>query len=91
MSDQVEKLRSTLRELHDELNSIDLSDHQAQQLLKTAMSEIEVALHSDDHDTLRGDSLLNRVRESARLFEESHPTLTQILGNIADALSRLGI
>jgi hypothetical protein len=46
----------------------------------------ESELESDEHESLR-----ERFDEAARQFEESHPTLTAVVGRVADSLANLGI
>jgi hypothetical protein len=36
-------------------------------------------------------SLLERLNEATQHFKESHPTLTAMVGRVADSLSNLGI
>jgi hypothetical protein len=36
-------------------------------------------------------SLVERLRESARHFEEEHPNLSGLVGSVIDALGRMGI
>ena len=91
MSEQVDKLRATVTELQEELRNLDTKDAQARVLLESALDEISSALHANESGSLTQGSLLDRLRESAQHFEESHPALTRAVGNVADALSRLGI
>lgn len=37
------------------------------------------------------ESLIEQLGQSARHFEESHPTLSGIIGSLIDALGRMGI
>ena len=46
---------------------------------------------SPDAAAVDDESLVGRLGEAARHFEESHPTLSGILGSMIDALGRMGI
>jgi hypothetical protein len=37
------------------------------------------------------ESIVERLREAVRTFETTHPTLTDAIGRLADALSGMGI
>ncbi|MCH8922991.1 MAG: DUF4404 family protein [Planctomycetes bacterium] len=91
MSDSLEKLRATLADLHDELESVELLDEQTSGLLKGAVDDINASLEQQDAAALRDESLGTRLSEAARGFEESHPALAHLVGNILDALAGIGI
>ena len=91
MSEQLEKLQATLAELKEELQSLEALDSEARQLLQSSLHEIEEALHQNDGEGLEHESLLERLRESAQQFEESHPALSRTLGGFIDTLSQMGI
>ena len=86
-----EKLRAAVEELHNELASVEDVDADMQQLLKDAMADIDKALQ--DQSAKRDDdgNLADRLSEAAQHFEDSHPTLTGIIGSVIDTLSRMGI
>ncbi len=94
MADQTEALRETLRQLHEQLVEADTVDPKVQTLLRNTLEEIHAMLErSRDEDAGASDhqSLTDRLSETAKHFEESHPTLAEAVGRVADALSRLGI
>ena len=95
MTDETEKLRTTLDELQAELSTIEQDDPEVRELLRTALSDIqqklaghppEDALTSED-----GQSISERLGGAASHYEDSHPNLSGILGGLIDALSRMGI
>ncbi|MGB6044014.1 MAG: DUF4404 family protein [Pirellulales bacterium] len=97
MTDEREKLNKTIQQLHTELASIENVDEEVQALLQSAVDEIQQAIQQPDPasppDTTADDSstISGRLSEAAQHFEESHPTLTGIIGSVIDSLSRMGI
>ena len=91
MSESLEKLRATLADLHVELESVDSLDDETSGLLKGAVADINASLERQDAEALCDESLGTRLTEAARGFEESHPTLSRLIGNILDALAGIGI
>ena len=86
-----EQLNERIQELLDELEKIEPADPAARDRLSHVLHDIrtmvaESELESDEHESLR-----DRFDEAARQFEESHPTLTAVLGRVADSLANLGI
>lgn len=84
------RLRETLEELHGELERSDSLDAESRALLEEVMGDIHEALERSGGDP-DNPSLIDRLREAAHQFEESHPTVTAAVGRVADALSNLGI
>ncbi len=91
MSENLDKLRATLSELKDELHSLDTLDVDTRQSLEGIMGEINGALHKSDEVDLEHHTIIQRLKDAADGFEESHPTLSGIVGNIIDALGQIGI
>jgi predicted nuclease with TOPRIM domain len=86
-----EQLGNRIQELLDELEKIEPADPAARDRLAHVLHDIrtmvaESELESDEHESLR-----ERFDEAARQFEESHPTLTAVVGRVADSLANLGI
>lgn len=87
-----EQLRHRIQELVEELEQSDAVDADARERLTGLLDEIQTALEgageaSDDGD----ETLVDRLNDVTRQFEESHPTLTAMVGRIAESLSNLGI
>ena len=91
MSEKVEQLKATLGELTDELHSIESLDAETRNLLEGTVEEIHTALSESDSAELEDRSIAERLKETAQSFEESHPTLSRIVGSIVDALGEIGI
>jgi len=87
-----EQLRTRIQELLDELESGERLDVEARDRLTNVLEEIRGAVDEDgDRGDDEGESLVDRLNEATRHFEESHPTLTAMVGRIAESLSNLGI
>lgn len=81
------ELRADLEKLRQELHEGADIDSESRELLAGLAREIEAAIDSDE----RGESLGDRLRVATERFEETHPSLTAIVGRIADMLSSVGI
>lgn len=94
-----EKIEELLRQLHDELAEAEDVDADLSEKLRGAAVEIQTALErqqpleeiADDQADDQPVGVIEQLREAAERFEDSHPTLTNTVGRIADALSQLGI
>jgi phosphoglycolate phosphatase-like HAD superfamily hydrolase len=89
MSEHHRKIQATVRELEDELHQLESVDDETRRLLKEALQEILAALEPEA--TLERESLMDRLRETAREFEGSHPTLSGIVMRLVDGLGQMGI
>ena len=80
-----------------ELASVEQLDDESRKLLETAATEIQDALHKDEPQAAvasAGDASqtwTDKLYDVASDFEESHPTLSRLVGNVASALAQLGI
>jgi hypothetical protein len=85
-------LHDLLQELHKELESTDAVDSENRALLAGLVADIrEVLGRSDTGEPGTEESLSERLLESARDFEDSHPRLVSAIGRVADALSKSGV
>ena len=86
------ELTRLLDELQAELDSNpDLSDAE-RAALEELRSRLGGVLDSGRPSAdYKGEGLSDPLRNYVDRFETSHPTLTMILGRIADALSKMGI
>jgi hypothetical protein len=91
MTDNLEKLRSTLGELKEELHSLGTIDDQTRQSLEDVVQDIHSSLHSSEGTDIENHSLIERLKEAAQGFEESHPTLSGIVARMIDGLGQIGI
>jgi len=72
--------------IHRQLSDSDHLDPDEVEKLRVTMREIQSALDQQEHH----DRLSDRISQSARKFEESHPVLTENLGRVADMLQQMG-
>ena len=86
------QLRERIQELLGELDQVEIDDSEARARLESVLADIRSAVDDSAAEERDGDeSLLERFNEAARHFEESHPTLTSLVGRVAESLSNLGI
>jgi hypothetical protein len=86
-----EKLQQLISRLHDELSSAGSVDQQSRELLQKLTEDIQHlagAAESPDEDRT---STTNQLEEVALKFETDHPKLSMALGELADALGKIGI
>lgn len=91
MPDRIENLRRTLRELDEELAQVEALDEESRQLLQSAAAEISEALAKGEREKIAPATWTGRLSHAATGFEQSHPTLSRIVGNVVNALAQLGI
>ena len=83
-------LRQLLERLHTELQGADTIDDRSRELLRSVVGDIEELLERK-HERVAPESIVERLREAVRDFEQTHPTLTDAIGRVADALAGIGI
>jgi chromosome segregation ATPase len=84
MSERLDKLRTSLAELQQELAAVDSLDDAAREQLADAASEI-------GKRTERTSQAENSLKDRLVDFEASHPQLAIIVGRLLDGLGQLGI
>ena len=91
MSDRLEKLRVTLRELEAELQALGTLDDDTREQLAAAAEEIATSLRRGKQKpagALKADeSLQGRLTD----FEAAHPQLAGVVTRLLDGLAQLGI
>ena len=80
-------LQDALEVIRQELADTEKLDAGEVTKLQGIMQEIHKALENRESDE---ESLSELVSHSARRFEESHPSLTENLGRVADILQQMG-
>jgi len=80
-----DRLHALLAELDRELKSTRALDGQSRQLLQQVLADIPTEGSGGD------GSLEARLRELVLRFEADHPRLSGAVGQVADALGKLGI
>lgn len=83
-----QSLDETLKDLHEQLESVDDLDEDQIEMLHTALSEIKTTL---DEKEVSSAGLAERLKEATQQFSGSHPVLTNTIGRVADLLSQMGI
>jgi hypothetical protein len=91
MSDRLEKLRTTLRELEAELQALGTLDDATREQLAAAAEEIAASLRRGKQSpaTVRKSdpSLQGRLAD----FEAAHPQLAGVVTRLLEGLAQLGI
>ena len=87
MSEQ--KLQQLLTELHTELGKADTLDPGARQLVEEIRDDL-ARLRLEDHAS-HAEGLTARLENASLRIESAHPRLALTLGEIVDALARIGI
>jgi hypothetical protein len=87
-----QQLHDRLEQLHGELQEIESVDERERQLLRTLMSDIKKLTEAaaSDHPDV-SDRLGEGLKEGIELFEASHPRATMLMGQVIDALAKMGI
>jgi hypothetical protein len=87
-----QEFREQLQRLHLQLQQVESVDEPDQLLLQHLKSDIQELLeHKEDYERQHYDSLSTRLRETIQKIEASHPNLSLSMGQIADALAKIGI
>jgi uncharacterized coiled-coil DUF342 family protein len=91
-----EELRARLDELHEQLEQLehaDKVDPEVRASLELLIADVRKVLdRSGEQDvTAEQESVLERLKDAAGQFEESHPVLFGTLGRLMDVLSQMGI
>jgi hypothetical protein len=88
------KLRSLLTELHRELGSAERLDEESRRLVEQVLADVDrleagpTAARSTGRNDAGADDAL---RDLVLKLEAEHPRLAATIGQLADALGRLGI
>ena len=86
-----QQLHNKLHELHGELQQIESVDESGQKLLQTLISDIKKLTAASESDDPAPDRLGEGLKEGIELFEASHPRATMLMGQVIDALAKMGI
>ncbi|HWO00195.1 MAG TPA: DUF4404 family protein [Blastocatellia bacterium] len=87
-----QQFHNTLDQLHVELQQIESVDQKERQTLQKLMSDIKRLLdegESNQHQVY--DRLGEGLREGIELLEASYPRATLLMGQVIDALAKIGI
>jgi uncharacterized protein YaaN involved in tellurite resistance len=84
-------LRQMLAQLHTELQRANTIDDRSRELLRSVLSDIEDLLERNQKRGTQPESIIEQLRQAVRAFETTHPTLTNAINGVADALAKMGI
>ncbi|MCA9101115.1 MAG: DUF4404 family protein [Pirellulales bacterium] len=93
MTDHDEELKATIQRLHALLAGVEDVDPQARLMLSETLGEIHEKLGTSGGDAAaeQQESLIERLTEAAKHFDDEHPTLAGMIGSVIDTLGRMGI
>lgn len=87
-----QEFREQLERLHSQLQHLGSADESEQLLLHQLKTDIQSLLdQKEDYEKRHYDSLSKRLREAIEKFEASHPNVSLLMGQFADALAKIGI
>lgn len=88
-----DKLRQLLEELHQKIETTESVDDKGRELLDHVSTDMRRLLERTGAErSQRGTSReVNRIEESIRHFEVTHPTLTATLSQLLNILNNAGI
>ena len=86
-----ESLRDLLARVHERLSSADSVESETRELLVTLTRDIERALKMPPGRQPLAPHPAPRLEQLAVQFEAEHPSLAQVLRQLADALGKAGI
>ncbi|HUI92689.1 MAG TPA: DUF4404 family protein [Chitinivibrionales bacterium] len=85
-------LKEHLEHLHEELQTIDAVDEESKTLLAEIQADVRTLLaHKGATPSPHHAPIKERLAESARHFDSSHPTLAATIRTVVNALNNMGI
>lgn len=93
MSDELKRLHERVDALHRRLAVAESLSPELSDELNVLLTELEQHLAAERlaAEARSPTPLVERLVEAGRQFETAHPVLGRTIGNLADALSRIGI
>ena len=88
MPEKIQKLRTLVDELEQELQGVESLDDESRPMLKEAADEIHAALQKEDVEHQRMSVRLNDVVAE---FKTSHPMLYAVVNRMVNVLGQMGI
>lgn len=82
-----DRLQDALETLHRELADPATLTEENRALLETVAEDLRQALEEEEHE----EGLRERIQDATLEFEAEHPRLSATLGEIVQALARMGI
>ena len=84
-------LQSMIEKLHMELASTDSIDEDSRVLLQELAQDVEKLAGNEEIDAGERGSAAGQLQNAALKFESEYPKLSMALGEVIDALGKLGI
>jgi len=85
-------LKEHLKNLHQELKTVDAVDEDSQRLLEEIHDDVQTLLaHKSGEPMLEHGTIKERLAESARHFNASHPSLAATIRTVVNTLNNMGI
>lgn len=88
---QRQQLRKLIGDLHTELSTAEQIDDDSRELLQQLAGDIETLTVAESPEAGHRESAVDQLEEAVVKFETDHPRLSMVLGEILDALGKLGI
>jgi hypothetical protein len=86
-----EQLRKLIGDLHTELSTAEQIDDDSRALLQQLAGDIETLTVDESPEAGPRESAVDQLEEAVVKFETDHPRQSMVLGEILDALGKLGI
>lgn len=88
----MENLRSSLKNLHNELKSAKQVDEESIKLLRKIMDDIKKILNKEERTTSGShQNIIETLKESAQKFELTHPELAGAINIVISGLTNIGV
>ena len=87
-----QQLHDALEQLHAELQQIESADENERQVLQKLINDINrltASRVSEEHQVY--GRLGETLKDGIETFEASHPQATMLMGQVVDALAKMGI
>ena len=84
-----ERLKATLTQLHEELESLGEADPETRQMLARAAEDLRAALADGHTDTLAASSYSTGLRSVIGQFEKTNPGLFKGVMNLVNTLGEM--
>ncbi|MAF84153.1 MAG: DUF4404 family protein [Gammaproteobacteria bacterium] len=84
-------LKNIIENLHRELASADSIDAESRALLQALAQDVEKLAGDTASVEIEHETTAGQLKNAALRFESEHPKLAMALGEVIDALGRLGI
>ena len=85
-------LKEHLEHLHEELQTVDAVDEESKTLLAEIQADVKTLLaHKGNKPSEHHTTIKDRLADSARHFNSSHPTFAATIRTVVNTLNNMGI